>query len=75
MHTIGFVVGTEVFDSQRHQNESFQRALLSLSQTERECIHLRLEGFAYDDIAYIMQVRTDTVRALLAGALRKIRKL
>jgi len=56
------------------QSEAFQSALASLSRRERECLQLRLEGFGYDEIARILQIRPGTVGALLARCLKKLRK-
>ncbi len=55
------------------QDETFRRALASLSPREQECMQLRFEGFGYDEIAQILQIRTGTVGALLARGLKKIR--
>jgi RNA polymerase sigma-70 factor, ECF subfamily len=56
-------------------NESFRRALSSLSTRERECMQLRLEGFGYREIADILGIRSGTVAALLARAAKKIRSV
>ncbi len=56
---------------QHHEN--FRRALSELSPRERECMQLRLEGFGYDEIAQMLEIRSGTVSALLARALRKMR--
>jgi RNA polymerase sigma-70 factor, ECF subfamily len=55
------------------QDETFRHILMSLSAREKECMQLRLEGFGYDEIAQILQIRTGTVGALLARGLKKIR--
>jgi len=55
------------------QDEAFRRALATLSPREQECMQLRFEGFGYDEIAQILQIRTGTVGALLARGLKKIR--
>jgi RNA polymerase sigma-70 factor, ECF subfamily len=56
------------------QSEAFQCALASLSLRERECLQLRIEGFGYDEIARILQIRPGTVGALLARCWKKLRK-
>ncbi len=55
------------------QSETLQRALTSLSPREGECLQLRLAGFGYEEIAQILQIRSGTVGALLARALKKVR--
>ncbi len=45
-----------------------------LSAREMECLHLRLEGLAYREIGAILGVRTGTVSATLANAVRKARR-
>jgi len=55
------------------QNECFRKALGELTPRERECIQLRLEGFGYEEIAQMLEIRPGTVSALLARALRKLR--
>jgi RNA polymerase sigma-70 factor, ECF subfamily len=56
------------------QDETFRDALASLSPREQACILLRLEGFAYDEMAHILGIRPGTVGALLARGTMKIRK-
>jgi RNA polymerase sigma-70 factor, ECF subfamily len=56
------------------QTEAYRCALASLSLREQECVQLRLEGFGYDEIASILQIRPGTVGALLARSLKKFRK-
>jgi RNA polymerase sigma-70 factor (ECF subfamily) len=56
------------------QDETFRDALSSLSPREQACILLRLEGFAYDEMAHILGIRSGTVGALLARGMTKIRK-
>jgi RNA polymerase sigma-70 factor, ECF subfamily len=55
------------------QHENFINALSELSPREQECIQLRLEGFGYEEIAHMLEIRSGTVSALLARALRKLR--
>ena len=60
-------------ETEYQQDETFRCALSVLSRREKECLQLRLAGFGYDEIAQILQIRTGTVGALLARALKKIR--
>jgi RNA polymerase sigma-70 factor, ECF subfamily len=61
-------------ESGYQRSEAFRRALLSLSPREQECMHLWLEGFAYEEIAQMLKIRSGTVGALLARGLKKIRE-
>lgn len=45
-----------------------------LSPRELSCVRLRAEGLSYDEIACILGVRIGTVGALLARAVRKIKR-
>ena len=57
------------------QNESFRYALSCLTPRERECMQLRMEGFGYVEIAYILHIRPGTVAALLARSMKKFREV
>ena len=57
-----------------HQSERNRNFLGKLSSRELECVRLRAEGFDYKEISAILNVRTGTVGALLARALKKFRK-
>ncbi|HVN82431.1 MAG TPA: sigma-70 family RNA polymerase sigma factor [Terriglobia bacterium] len=61
-------------DDLYHQNERTRSFLGQLSSRELECVRLRAEGFDYKEISAILNVRTGTVGALLARALKKLRK-
>jgi RNA polymerase sigma-70 factor, ECF subfamily len=79
MPAVGLESAGEVVDLRQdlekgyQQNESFRRAFSLLSPREQECMQLRLEGFGYEEIAEILRIRSGTVAALLARALKKIR--
>ncbi len=55
------------------QDKAFRRALVSLSQRERECLQLRIEGYVYEELAQIMNIRTSAVGSLLSRALNNFR--
>ncbi len=79
-HMVNLEAADQIPDSRRaaditcQQNEGLRCALSSLSYREHECIQLRLDGFSYDEIAHILQIRPGTVGALLTRAFGKIRK-
>jgi RNA polymerase sigma-70 factor, ECF subfamily len=52
-------------------NERFEDIL---SPRELSCVRLRAEGLSYDEIGTVLGVRIGTVGALLARAVRKIKK-
>ena len=62
-------------EDQYHQSENNRSFLGKLSPRELECVRLRAEGFDYKEISAILNVRTGTVGALLARALKKFRKI
>lgn len=57
-----------------HHRELARRVSGLLAPRELECLRLRNEGFAYEEIATILSVRAGTVAALLARGQKKIRK-
>jgi RNA polymerase sigma factor (sigma-70 family) len=69
-----FADSRQDIESGYQRSEAFRRALLSLSPREQECMHLWLEGFAYEEIAQMLKIRPGTVGALLARGLKKIRE-
>ena len=79
MPAIGLEAARQVADSRQdlesdyQQTERFRRALSALSPREQECVLLRLEGFGYEEIAEVLGIRSGTVAALLARALKKMR--
>jgi RNA polymerase sigma-70 factor (ECF subfamily) len=62
-------------DDLYHQTEKNRSFLRKLSTRELECVRLRAEGFDYKEISAVMNVRSGTVGALLARALKKFRKM
>lgn len=64
--------GRHVEDQYKRQ-VLFRRALASLSERQRECMHLRLEGFAFGDIAQIMRIRKRSVGSLLERTMEHFR--
>ncbi|MGH9755468.1 MAG: RNA polymerase sigma factor [Blastocatellia bacterium] len=59
------------------QQEKFTRlyaAMKRLSLQEKQCLHLRAEGFRYREIGEILGVSADTVNEYLRRAMRKLRE-
>jgi RNA polymerase sigma-70 factor (ECF subfamily) len=59
------------------QHEKFTRlhaAMKRLSLQEKQCLHLRAEGFRYREIGEILGVSSDTVNEYLRRAIRKLRE-
>lgn len=59
------------------QREKFTRlhtAMKRLSLQEKQCLHLRAEGFRYREIGEILGVSSDTINEYLRRAMRKLRK-
>ncbi len=50
------------------------KALLELTRLQRDCVHLRVEGFRYREIAEILGVTTATVSGSLRHAIAKLAK-
>ena len=79
MHTVDLKKAAHVADLRQNveagyqQSEAFRCALAALSPRELECMQLRLDGFGYNEIAQIMQIRLGTVGALLARGLKKFK--
>ena len=79
MHAVDLKAAGHVADMRQdveagyQQNEAFRYALATLSPRELECMQLRLDGFGYNEIAQIMQIRLGTVGALLARGLKKFK--
>jgi RNA polymerase sigma factor (sigma-70 family) len=61
-------------EAKYERNEVFRLAVAALTPREQECIQLRLEGFDYEEIAQILQIRARSVGALLTRSLNKIRR-
>jgi RNA polymerase sigma-70 factor (ECF subfamily) len=59
------------------QREKFARlfmAMQRLSLQEKQCLHLRAEGFRYREIGEILGVSADTVNEYLRRAMRKLKE-
>ena len=57
--------------------EKFRRlhdAVSSLSPQQRHCLHLRVEGFRYREIAEIVGISTSTVGEFLGRAVKRLKK-
>ena len=57
------------------RSELARRIQDALTPREMECLQLRSHGLPYDQIAEVMRIRQGTVGAILAHALKKMRKL
>ncbi len=64
----------ELRDTADGPNDAFEGTIVVLSAHERECLWLRNEGYMYDEIAQIMQIKENAVGSLLARALKHFRK-
>jgi RNA polymerase sigma-70 factor, ECF subfamily len=66
----------DLSDPEQEYLRAFTRKQIldALAPRELECLQLRAEGFDYREIAQILSVRSGTVGATLARALKKIRK-
>jgi len=68
-------------DASQDPEASLQRDELSdslhraLSPREMECLQLRVEGLAYEEIARVLGIQPGTVGALLARALKKTQRV
>ncbi|MFB3777918.1 MAG: RNA polymerase sigma factor [Bryobacteraceae bacterium] len=59
----------------RLEREQLSASLLrSLSARELECLRLRMEGLAYQEIAAVLRIQPGTVGALLARAVEKTQR-
>lgn len=56
----------------REEFALLHQAIKRLSQQERECLHLRAEGFRYREIGEILGIATPTVSEFLRRAIRKL---
>ena len=70
-HVVDFQQDPEV---SYHHRELARRVSGLLAPRELECLRLRNEGFGYEEIAAILDVRAGTVAALLSRGQKKIRK-
>jgi RNA polymerase sigma-70 factor (ECF subfamily) len=62
-------------EARLEREELSERLLRSLSARELECLRLRMEGLAYQEIAAVLRIRPGTVGALLARALEKTQRI
>ena len=53
----------------------FHRAVEGLSEQQRRCLHLRLEGLRYPEIAAILGISASAVGEFLRRALARLRKV
>lgn len=60
---------------QQERYERLHKALGRLSQQERQCLHLRAEGFRYREIAEILNIKTPTVGEFLRRGIKKLTTL
>jgi DNA-directed RNA polymerase specialized sigma24 family protein len=54
------------------ENDEIGRLIATLSAREEEALLLRLQGFRYQEIASALHVKVNSVKTLLARALRKL---
>lgn len=59
---------------EREQRLTIARAVESLSPQQRQCLHLRSEGFRYREIASILGISDSTVAEFLKRAITRLRK-
>jgi RNA polymerase sigma-70 factor, ECF subfamily len=70
--TIGLSASPEHLLLERERMDRVHAHLTSLSPQQLRCLHLRLEGFRYRDIAEALGVTTATVSVMLKRALAKL---
>jgi RNA polymerase sigma-70 factor (ECF subfamily) len=58
----------------RERLSRLRKAVFALSRQQRHCLHLRVEGFRYREIAEIIGVSTSTVGEFLRRAVSRLRK-
>jgi len=59
---------------ERERNRNLGHALASLSPQQRQCLHLRTEGFRYREIAGILNISDSSVGEFLRRAIVRLRK-
>jgi RNA polymerase sigma-70 factor (ECF subfamily) len=59
---------------ERERNRHLGSALASLSPQQRQCLHLRTEGFRYREIAAILHISDSSVGEFLRRAIVRLRK-
>src|ERR1035441_10404359 len=60
---------------ERERNRNLDHALASLSPQQRQCLHLRTEGFRYREIAGILNISDSGVGEFLRRAIVRLRKV
>lgn len=50
------------------------RAVEGLSKQQRQCLHLRAEGFRYREIGEVLGIRISTVNEFVKRAVSRLRK-
>lgn len=60
---------------ERERMVRFHRAVENLSDQQRRCLHLRLEGLRYPDIAAVLGISVSAVGEFLRRAIAKLRKV
>jgi RNA polymerase sigma-70 factor, ECF subfamily len=59
---------------ERERLMRFHRAINGLSDQQRRCLHLRLEGLRYPEIAAVLGISTSAVGEFLRRAVTRLRK-
>lgn len=60
---------------ERERTLRFHRAIEGLSEQQRRCLHLRLEGLRYPEIAAALGISASTVGEFLRRAMARLRKV
>jgi len=60
---------------ERERLVRFHRAVESLSEQQRRCLHLRLEGLRYPDIAAVLGISASAVGEFLRRAIVRLKKV
>ncbi|HEX3068963.1 MAG TPA: RNA polymerase sigma factor [Thermoanaerobaculia bacterium] len=63
-----------VEEEERILQEQVKDAISSLPSRQRECLRLWIEGFAYDEIASVLNLSLDAVKSRLRDAKRTLRE-
>ena len=60
---------------ERERLTRFHRAVENLSDQQRRCLHLRLEGLRYPEIAAVLGISASAVGEFLRRAIVRLRKV
>jgi RNA polymerase sigma-70 factor (ECF subfamily) len=60
---------------ERERQVRFARAVANLSDQQRRCLHLRLEGLRYAEIASVLGISASAVSEFLRRAVARLRKV